>query len=759
MRGMKTILTLLIFFTIYSNKAITHADILCMDYSHGINGPVILATGDDRDNIYLERASALHPRYHQSEITLENLISVIEDEGLREELIREALIRRTGPDLNQEIKLDKLTEHWGNVNSVAFSPDDKWLASGGNDGMGFFWTHGKVIIRKWDGDEWTESQKLKIDTAGLFGDDNNIYSVTFDQDSTLMACGAHDGNIFVSKYESNEWLVPQRLEGHKGPVRTVAFSPNREYLASGSDDKTVRLWKWNGRTWNSIGELNEPQGKVNSLAFSPPGDREDGNGKYLASGSDDNKVNIWEWTEAEDFPPYIHRHSLDFTSDVRSVIFDHTGKLLLCASGNSISVREAPAYDVERVRLTQNETIHTSTYIKSDSLHAFASVTKAGRVRQMSYFGEDLARMTLPVDLFTQVAHGENSTYFVMQSRHPQLDLGRLWLFDRRSTYKLDLPHVPTDDFLTDPGYFAFPILTPKRQIEVIRNKEIVVQEESLGDPARFILDTGFFLLSLTPADEILKGAKLLDTSLSTLYDLGMLTLDGLELLEAENTIMDESKLQIEEIVSRAKKDPSVTLEGPSGLLPDTLFLITQKIEASIDITVNLSYNIKNLDDEVLFEATQSKIFTGVDLNTSTPQAPGAQPMSLSKYLPFYLLPLDIQGYLLQHFKGIETVRKWQIPEVTSLLPNYPNPFNPETWIPYQLSEPAEVTLTIYDIQGRVVRDLQLGHQRAGMYHSRSRAAHWDGRNAVGEPVASGLYFYTLKAGDFAATRKMLIRK
>ena len=95
----------------------------------------------------------------------------------------------------------------------------------------------------------------------------------------------------------------------------------------------------------------------------------------------------------------------------------------------------------------------------------------------------------------------------------------------------------------------------------------------------------------------------------------------------------------------------------------------------------------------------------------------------------------------------------------TTLLRNYPNPFNPETWIPYQLSEPADVTLTICDIQGRVVRDLNLGHQRAGMYHSRSRAAHWDGRNAVGEPVASGLYFYTLKADDFTATRKMLIRK
>ena len=99
------------------------------------------------------------------------------------------------------------------------------------------------------------------------------------------------------------------------------------------------------------------------------------------------------------------------------------------------------------------------------------------------------------------------------------------------------------------------------------------------------------------------------------------------------------------------------------------------------------------------------------------------------------------------------------LPKETALLPNYPNPFNPETWIPYQLSEPAEVTLHIYAVDGRLVRALALGHQSAGKYQSRSRAAHWDGRNSFGEAVASGVYFYTLTAGDFTATRKMLIRK
>lgn len=99
------------------------------------------------------------------------------------------------------------------------------------------------------------------------------------------------------------------------------------------------------------------------------------------------------------------------------------------------------------------------------------------------------------------------------------------------------------------------------------------------------------------------------------------------------------------------------------------------------------------------------------------------------------------------------------IPDETSLHANFPNPFNPETWIPYELATPVEVVLTIYDTNGGTVRRLDIGHQPAGIYQSQGRAAHWDGRNERGEFVASGLYFYTLKAGEFTATRKMLIRK
>ena len=112
-----------------------------------------------------------------------------------------------------------------------------------------------------------------------------------------------------------------------------------------------------------------------------------------------------------------------------------------------------------------------------------------------------------------------------------------------------------------------------------------------------------------------------------------------------------------------------------------------------------------------------------------------------------------------QGIENLQTLLTLFIPEKTALLHNYPNPFNPETWIPYQLAEPAEVTLTIHSVNGTLVRTLALGHHHAGIYQTRSRAAYWDGKNDVGESVASGIYFYTLTAGNFTATRKMLIKK
>ena len=107
----------------------------------------------------------------------------------------------------------------------------------------------------------------------------------------------------------------------------------------------------------------------------------------------------------------------------------------------------------------------------------------------------------------------------------------------------------------------------------------------------------------------------------------------------------------------------------------------------------------------------------------------------------------------------LEDLIAYEIPAETELLRNYPNPFNPETWIPYRLAEDANVSLTIYDTSGALVRSIDIGHQTAAVYETRAKAIYWDGRNRFGEQVASGIYFYSLSTGDFSATRKMVILK
>ena len=99
------------------------------------------------------------------------------------------------------------------------------------------------------------------------------------------------------------------------------------------------------------------------------------------------------------------------------------------------------------------------------------------------------------------------------------------------------------------------------------------------------------------------------------------------------------------------------------------------------------------------------------------------------------------------------------LPAQTALLANYPNPFNPETWIPFQLHAPAPVRLSIYDVRGALVREIDLGHRAAGRYLTSAGAVHWDGRDQMGQRVASGVYLYRLQAGPIAQVRKMLLVK
>ena len=167
----------------------------------------------------------------------------------------------------------------------------------------------------------------------------------------------------------------------------------------------------------------------------------------------------------------------------------------------------------------------------------------------------------------------------------------------------------------------------------------------------------------------------------------------------------------------------------------------------TVDVT-DLILVIANLDDDVAAPAIDVDVkaldidFDRVQEQVETLLASGDRSIAAQRALLY-----------LQHL--LASAR----PDETMLLANYPNPFNPETWIPYHLAASTDVRVNIYDAQGTLVRELTLGHQMAGYYTSRSRAAYWDGRNALGERVASGIYFYQLQTDAVSPMRKMVILK
>ena len=223
--------------------------------------------------------------------------------------------------------------------------------------------------------------------------------------------------------------------------------------------------------------------------------------------------------------------------------------------------------------------------------------------------------------------------------------------------------------------------------------------------------------------------------------------------------------------ISGTAAAPSMALTGIEvGDITPVLGLRGAVVDEGTGVNqVGLRVTVKNLStrravaavtgpDEAGYRLTVVDIETGRaaqigDVLEISAQSPN--PFIGVKPLRYTVTTEDVKQSLIQ----LPELVAYEIPAETELLHNYPNPFNPETWIPYRLAEDAFVTLTIYDQTGQVVRTIDVGHQIASVYESRSKAIYWDGRNGLGEQVASGVYFYHLSAGDYSATRKMLILK
>ena len=221
-----------------------------------------------------------------------------------------------------------------------------------------------------------------------------------------------------------------------------------------------------------------------------------------------------------------------------------------------------------------------------------------------------------------------------------------------------------------------------------------------------------------------------------------------------------EERLTFEAISDAEPPRVSADVNGDQSVnILDLVFVASRLGEQGADLAADVNADgVVNILDLVAVAGM---------LDNAAAAAPSAQSQALGA-----LNAADVRTWLTEAAslevtdaimkRGIVTLERLAAflkPTETVLLANYPNPFNPETWIAYRLAEDAVVTLTIYDANGRSVRRLDLGHRTAAVYERQSNAIYWDGRNERGERVGSGVYFYQLSAGDYSATRKMVILK
>ena len=202
----------------------------------------------------------------------------------------------------------------------------------------------------------------------------------------------------------------------------------------------------------------------------------------------------------------------------------------------------------------------------------------------------------------------------------------------------------------------------------------------------------------------------------------------------------------------------------------DDVIIVVQAIGQSGDDITDLRTDINgdgtvNNDDLLLVTDNYGKVWSGAPASGETftlldkETLETLDPAALEAQLEILRVESDGSLKYQRAIALLESVLASLRPAETQLLANYPNPFNPETWIPYHLANDTDVQISIYDINGALVRQLDLGHQRAGYYTNRSRAAYWDGRNEFGERVATGIYFYQLQANNMSLLRKMVILK
>ena len=664
-----------------------------------------------------------------------------------------------------------LDEHTSRVTSLSFSPDGQMLASGSSSP--FDDTESNVII--WNVETQKKIEEIEDAAPVVFSPDGLKYATGSPSGViTLWDAAAHetaatlekhadainalafsaDGSILasVARFEEAVTLwdavtgnIIDSLEGHTGSIDTLAFSPTDGLLASGGSGGEIKIWNLTTSEHTDFIGHND---WVESIAFTP-------DGATLASGSFDGSVKLWDVAAREDTDTLVGHWDvvsavtfspdgatlasgsadgtvklwdvetglafglLPFTSAVESVAFSPEGPLLATGTEQSITLS-----DMSELMRSRIDTIAEVQIPDSNLRTAIA------------------AAINKPPDTLIRRGH-MNGLRGLFASDVGVIDLTGLEL--AANLIWLDLSGNDISDISALTGMAKLAQLhldgndiSDISALAELRNLTLVTLSfNSITDLAPLVSNTGIDDGDIVDVQDNPLSELSINTHIPALQERGVMVFHGESM--PPTFFADVNFDGVVDIFDLVSVGSAFGKEG-ENIIED----------------VNWD-GVVDIEDLVFVASALGEVFAA-----PASKLQGSELLTAAK-LREWIVDAQQAGLMNPtHLRGLAALKRllaiWT-PKATVLLQNYPNPFNPETWIPYHLAHAGEVMLTIYDAQGGLVRQLNLGHQDAGFYTDQAQAAHWDGRNQSGEVVVSGVYFCQFRANDYTSLRRMVILK